>query len=315
MRIYLIDLAVPSGFITPWQSDTIFGHLCWVAERHNGFKHFQGASDLIDLFRSSAPPFVISDGFPAGLLPAPVTLKNLYSQSEQEKLGVGSYAILKRAKKREHLTFAQFQIFQRGEIPDITDEQKGFLSSTTLHNQISRLTNTTGEQGSLFERDEKYAFTGKIQIYAKIKEGFEDDLQLLFEKFAQGGYGAKKSTGKGAFTLENIAPFSGFDLPASKTNDNKKFTGFVTLSHFVPAQTDPTDGAYKTMIKYGKLGEEKTYCGQPFKKPLIMLKPGAVFRTANVKPFYGRLVEDIAYGDPSAVQYGFAFPVPIMAGK
>jgi len=68
------------------------------------------------------------------------------------------------------------------------------------------------------------------------------------------------------------------------------------------------------MIKYGKLGEEKTYCGQPFKKPLIMLKPGAVFRTANVKPFYGRLVEDIAYGDPSVVQYGLAFPVPILTG-
>ena len=75
---------------------------------------------------------------------------------------------------------------------------------------------------------------------------------------------------------------------------------------------DPTDGAYKIMIKYGKLGEEKTYCGQPFKKPLIMLRPGAVFRTSPVKPYYGRLVEDVAYSDSSVVQYGFAFSVPIV---
>lgn len=47
---------------------------------------------------------------------------------------------------------------------------------------------------------------------------------------------------------------------------------FVTLSLFVPAQKDPTECAYKTMVKYGKLGERKTFCGNPFKKPLISPK-------------------------------------------
>jgi CRISPR-associated protein Csm4 len=83
------------------------------------------------------------------------------------------------------------------------------------------------------------------------------------------------------------------------------------LSHFVPAKNDPTNGAYKTMVKYGKLGEEKTFCGNPFKKPLIVLKPGAVFKTQIMKPFYGRLLEKIAFADPAMVQYGYAFPVPI----
>jgi len=44
-----------------------------------------------------------------------------------------------------------------------------------------------------------------------------------------------------------------------------------------------------------------------------VLKPGAVFRCAQMKPYYGRLIEGISYADPSVVQYGFAFPVQITA--
>lgn len=312
MRTYLITLAVPSGFITPWHADTLFGHLCWAAERHDGFQHFRGAGGLIDLFRSGIPPFIISDGFPAGLLPAPITLKSLYQPESMEELDRNRYTEFKKTKKREYLTLFQFQSFQRGEAPDLSDEQKGFSSATSLHNQISRLTNATGEQGSLFELDEQFAPCGRVQIYAKVRYGFEDDLRQFFEHVANGGYGAKKSTGKGAFKLEEFFPFDGFDVLGSGDRQGDAVTGFVSLSHFVPAQGDPTDGAYKIIIKYGKLGEEKTYCGQPFKKPLIMLKPGAVFRTYPMKQFYGRLVEDVAYSDSSVVQYGFAFSVPVV---
>lgn len=157
----------------------------------------------------------------------------------------------------------------------------------------------------MFELDEQFApGDGKIQVYAKIREGFEDDLHRLFEVFAAGGFGKKKSSGKGNFQIEGFAPFDGFD----SVNGGR---GFISLSHFVPAQNDPTDGAYKTMVKYGKLGEEKTFCGNPFKKPLIMLKPGAVFKTEDIKPYYGRLLEKIAFTDPDVVQYGFGFAVSI----
>ncbi|MFZ4437617.1 MAG: type III-A CRISPR-associated RAMP protein Csm4 [Syntrophales bacterium] len=313
MRTYLIDLATPSAFITPWQADTLFGHLCWAAERHDGFKHFKGAAGLIDFFRSNNPPFILSDGYPAGLLPTPITLKNLYQPTSQDDLNLDRYGFLKRAKKKEYLTLEQFQVFQRGGIPNITDDQKGFVSATTLHNQLNRLTNTTGNQGSLFELDERFTPHGRLHIYAKVRDGWVDDLQRLFECFIQAGYGAKKSVGKGACKIESIEPFDGFELSMIKNEHDQTTTSFVTLSHFVPASNDPTDGAYKVMVKYGKLGEEKTYCGQPFKKPLILLKPGAVFKCARMKPYYGRLIENITYADPSVVQYGFAFPVEILA--
>ena len=41
------------------------------------------------------------------------------------------------------------------------------------------------------------------------------------------------------------------------------------------------------------------------------LKPGAIFRTDAPKPWYGRLVENIAPADPAVVQYAYAFTVPV----
>jgi len=306
MLTYRIELHVPSGFITPWHADTLFGHLCWGAERSDGFTNFNGAAGLIDLFRSGEPPFILSDGFPAGLLPAPITLKSRLAPETADNLDEKNYNTMKKAKKREFLTIAQFQAFQRGEIPDIGDDTKGFIPATTLHNQISRFTNTTGNGGSLFELDEQFApHEGKIHFYAKIREGFEDDLRRLFDVVASSGFGKKKSSGKGSFSVERFERFDGLDSVSGAK-------GFISLSHFVPAKSDPIDGSYKTMIKYGKLGEEKNFCGNPFKKPLIMLKPGAVFKVQEVRPYYGRLIEKIAFADPDVVQYAFAFPVPCL---
>lgn len=66
------------------------------------------------------------------------------------------------------------------------------------------------------------------------------------------------------------------------------------------------------MVKYGKLGGEYTFSRNPFKKPLIMLTAGSVFRVQqSVKPFYGRMIEGIAPSKPEVVHYGYAFSVPI----
>jgi CRISPR-associated protein Csm4 len=316
MKTYQITLALPSGFVTPWHADTIFGHLCWTAERHDCFQRFSGAAGLIELFRRDEPPFILSDGFPSGLLPAPVTLKSLFGRAEACEIDVDQYDLMKRAKKAEYITIEEFLMFQNGSVPALSGAgQKGFTKATVLHNTISRITNTTGSQGSLFESDEIFAANGEIQIYVKIRDGFEEDVRLLFDRFAQGSYGAKKSTGKGTFSIKSFLPCSGFDGSESKKPGDQAISGFVSLSHFVPAKGGPTEGAYKTMIKYGKLGEEKTFCGQPFKKPLIMLKPGAVFYTDNIRPYYGLLMENISDAEPSVVQYAFAFSVPFVMAQ
>lgn len=304
MRTYEIQLSIPTGFITPWHADTVFGHLCWVAERHDGFAGFTGAAGLIDLYRNGEPPLIISDAIPAGFLPAPANLREFFDRGVDASLDTDRYSLLKNVKSAAFVTAEQFQSYQKGEPFDFAAVEDQFISSVTLHNQINRFSNTTGTEGSLFELNERYARSGKLSIYARIREGFEADARQLFELFAAGGFGKKKSTGKGAFAISSFEAFAGFD-GIDKPN------GFVSLSHFVPAQNDPVAGAYKTLVKYGKMGEEKGLGGNPFKKPLLMLKPGAVFRTDAVRPYYGRLIEGIAYTDPAVVQYGFCFAAPV----
>lgn len=304
MQTYRIKLYLSSGFITPWHADTIFGHLCWAAERHGAFDNFTGASGLIDLYRGGTPPLILSDAFPAGFLPAPANLKEFFGRRSGDKLDVDSYSFLKRVKSTEYITMEQFRSYQCGELFDLVEQEGQVVSSVTLHNQINRLTGTTGDKGSLFELDERFVKGDRLNIYARIEEDFEDDVKRLFEFFAAGGFGKKKSTGKGSFQLEEFEKFDELDVVDTPN-------GFVTLSHFVSSTHDPVDGAYKTVVKYGKLGEEKALCGNPFKKPLLMFKPGAVFRTEAFKQFAGRLIENIAYADDSVVQYGYALTAPV----
>lgn len=310
MKTYFIELSVPSGFITPWHADTLFGHLCWAAERGDGFSNFEGAAGFINLYRKGSPPLILSDGFPGDLLPAPVNLRNLFLPKDSNKLDMQGYAFLKRVKKSEYLGREQFVQYQRGEMFDFVPiEKRPVVKQPALHNQISRISNTTGDSGNLFELEEQFVRQGVMTVYAKIQEGMQKDVLRLFEYMAASGFGAKKSTGKGTFTIQKFEIFDAFDRAFS---ERVTPTGFVSLSHFVPAVDDPVEGAYRTMVKYGKLGEEKTFRGNPFKKPLIMLKPGAVFSTETIRPWYGRMLESIAYADQDVVQYGYAFAVPIV---
>ena len=69
MKDYAIKLKLLSPTGTPWQSDTMMGHMAWQVAF--------GRCDLeIDefllLFDEYEPPFVVSDGFPEGLLPRPL---------------------------------------------------------------------------------------------------------------------------------------------------------------------------------------------------------------------------------------------------
>jgi CRISPR-associated protein Csm4 len=81
----------------------------------------------------------------------------------------------------------------------------------------------------------------------------------------------------------------------------------------VPRQGDPTDVTYRTRVKRGKLAEALAI-PSPWKKPLLMLAPGAVARLDDgdgVCEWYGELVEDVHWTEEGIVQYGYAFPLPV----
>nr|WP_051273735.1 hypothetical protein [Desulfotruncus alcoholivorax] len=119
------------------------------------------------------------------------------------------------------------------------------------------------------------------------------------------GLGKRKSTGKGSFDVTGIDKCNLFEAI-----DNPN--AFLSLSNFVPAPGDPTEGNYRVMVKYGKLGEEFALSKHPFKHPLLMIQAGSVFRVQGmVRAYYGYMIEDIAPAHPEVLQYALAFSVPV----
>jgi CRISPR-associated protein Csm4 len=176
-------------------------------------------------------------------------------------------------------------------------------------NQIDRSTNTAGgASGELFDFVE--TFLPEVSIYWRIEgEKWKKVVEDFLDGLKASGYGKRKSVGYGQIESFTLEEFHGFDETPAQAN------GFISLSRFVPAPNDPTDGYWDIAVKYGKLGEDLAVSGQPFKLPLIQLECGSCFFD-EVKPdwvnrWYGQLVDDVAPQRPEVKQYGFAFLVPM----
>ena len=110
---------------------------------------------------------------------------------------------------------------------------------------------------------------------------------------------------------------------SSELDDVSDPDGFVSLSTFQPSPSDPVEGYWRSFIKYGKLAPE-FHDAAVFKRPQVMLEPGACFRTGGVhRFFYGnaigpdRLLSDgdrerLARRGVHPVQAAFALAVPMV---
>lgn len=297
MRWYKVKLKAKSWLSSDWHADTIWGNLCW------GLKYLQGEQKLtefINTYKASNPPLLLSNGYPDDLLPCPILsfLGNPQATLEEQKQ---EFRKQKDAKKENYVSYDEFSDMLGGKI--VYPSRKNSLKHRiTIKNQINRLTNTTGEEGNLFSFEEYRWET--VTIYAKIVDGFEDTAKALFHYLAKTGYGKRKSVGYGWLDLLEFESFSGFASP-------KDANAFVSLSNFLPAGNDPTDGYWKAFVKYGKLGEEYGSSANPFKRPLLMFAAGSVFYDSLIRDCYGKLVTEISPSHPEVVQYGFALPVPM----
>ncbi|MCX7926522.1 MAG: type III-A CRISPR-associated RAMP protein Csm4 [Candidatus Omnitrophica bacterium] len=293
MKVFQIILSTQSAISSLLQADTLFGHLCWLV------KYFEGEEELARFlapFTEGNPPFLISDGFPFNSLPKPFITDFNILNKEEEKL----------IKSREWVTPRDFEKIRRAQkIESLDDikEEENFLYCLTTHNTINRSDNSTLQQKGIYSNTE--LFIDEISFYIKVTDKqWLNRVIDLFNKLSVFGYGRKRSIGKGRFKIKNVQEFFWEDVEGAN--------GFVTLSNFCPSENDPTEGVYKIFIKYGKLGSEFTFCGNPFKRPLLMLKTGSVFKTeSHPKQYYGKMVKGVSPIKKEVVHYAYAFAVPI----
>ena len=329
---YKLQIELTSSIITPFQSDTIFGHICWAIHQldwgavNDKLQQFLNAYDAKD----TKPPLLVSDGFPENHLPKPV-LPSVSQEELDKKVPVKkrideSYRI-KSLKKLKYVTRDDFEKLQQKEINssnlfDILynsstekyDETAFGLPFVVQHNTIDRIADKVTE--GLYSETENFFSTenNKYEIYISATDFFTKvDLERIFEYISLQGFGKNKSTGKGAFNILDIS--EQVDLPKTK-NPN----GFITLSSYIPRKNDPAEGYYNTLLKFGKLGGTfatgSLKVGKnPFKKPLIMMCAGSIFKDNEYYEgkIYGSLLQNI-HKNTDIRHYAHAFPLGIRIG-
>lgn len=296
---YKVSFKMHSWTASAWQADTVFGHLCWA------MLHLQGEDKLaafLNEYKAGSPPLLLSNGFPADLLPVPICEPAQLDVSLDIEKQKQQLSVLKEQSKIQFTVLADFNSFLSGRPCQLKEPQYVSESRSTLKNRLDRQSGTTTPGGQLFNFEEHY--TPEISIYLKLRPDFKPMAEKLFGYLKDTGYGKRKSVGYGQIEKMEITQFSGFASPP-------KSNGFVSLSNFTPAAGDPVTGRWKTIIKYGRMGEAYAQEDHAFKKPLVMLAAGSTFYSDTQREFYGRMVHGLNPHYPQALHYAFALPVPM----
>ncbi len=307
-RLFRLQLQPLSSWRTLWQADTIAGMLCWMCARTEGEKVLR--ESILEPAQNGNPPFVLSDAFPAGLLPVP---RMIFRQKFDEKKDA-----IKKVKRGKWVDLERFNSIRAGNpvSPDNLEEDP-YTNSSRHHNTIGR--SQALDEGGLFTlkdislpsktNDDE---DNRLDIYLRIQPGMEDFLLGLFYELSLIGFGADSATGRGQFKLKSI-PIEEVDLNAEPPNAD----GIIVLSTFQPSKTDSAEGYWDAFAKFGKIGPDFGLENHQVKKnTLIMLRPGACLRCDPITRFTGRLILPEELLPKSLQEYGisqYAFGLAIPA--
>jgi len=339
--VYRLVISPCSSFITRLQSDTIMGHLAWMA----AYRNKEDLNALLESCKNGNPPFIVSSGFPHDHLPVPV-LKPLthhekrlladefFSRYGREKGLVMLATCLKKIKNQKFLSMKDWKELKNGLSPykvaklllleilccddhdKIETQTKGPVDIIVVRTAIDRLTGMAAD-GLLYDHDERYfAHDQSIDIWFRFfDEGMVEKVKTWLEDLSINGFGANASSGAGQFAVKS------FEKAENVLPNAEGANGFMSLSHFSPSENDPADGWYSHIVKRGKLGGTFASAGSGnpsfkanvWKYPVVMLVPGSVFKTEGVefKEHYGRLIEDIHFLYKSVAHFAYSFPLQV----
>lgn len=328
-----LTLKLKSGLLSELHSDTVMGHFCWRLKDKFGEERLQ---EFISCYQEEnvLPPFTISNGlfekdywdekkniaatklfFPKPLIHLKKT--DVHKNSISKKQKIIDFLFNKEMKSVELLTTEQFQLFIDGKYNELYESltndpyaRPKFETDLRVSVEIDR-NSFTAKEGQLFsyypkflDDDTRIVFLLKV-LNEETYNSFhcEEILKDVFEI----GFGKKKSSGYGHFEIvDDITEFNQLKEPENSS-------AFICLGNYVPASDDYiiSESTYDFIVKYGRLGEEKSLSKNPFKKPLIMFTPGSIFRTSKSKEFYGKIIQPgyISEYDIEAVHFGTALTI------
>lgn len=284
MKLFELRLRPTTAWRTPWSADTLFGLLCWACAREYGSQILD--QEIIQPSLSGFPPFVLSDAFPRGWMPAPAILRESGALASYRKCHATDRAgAVKRVRKGRWITDRGFRAVQQGSLPALEefamrDPIKHFVE---INNQIGRNSSTTSDGGQLYHSSSMALrdVCDELIVYVRTTHDYSSRVYDLFQLLSETGFGADVTTGRGEFEvvgeLESCSKFESIPDPNAS----------IVISTFQPKNGDPIDGVWDARIKYGKVGPDFGL-GNVFKRPIVLLKPGATF--FEHKKWFGRAI-------------------------
>ncbi|OON90757.1 MAG: hypothetical protein ATN33_02265 [Epulopiscium sp. Nele67-Bin001] len=310
-QTYKWTIDVKNAALTPFQSDTIWGHFIWAIKLQQSDDVF---NKILNEFKQDEyKPWIISNAFPNNQLP----LVRLGMDFDKPKLKTEAIKLQNFKDIISQVQWVSRELFDKMQdgmtLKDIYEQFEDIKSLNELgviitntevvnvveKNSINRLTNTTIE-GALFSQPETFYRT-PLDIYIKIRDGF--DINIIKEAIhyiTQTGYGKKASTGKGQINTISFEP----------TSFNEASGAFITLSNYIPKHKDYSDCLYtKVGTKKGKIADADE--PNPFKSPFCYYQYGSIFR-GIVSDNKGKMLDGL-HPNSNIVQYGIPFTVGIKA--
>lgn len=302
MKALRFTLAPLTAFGTPLAGDTLFGHLCWALVMRRGAP---GLGELLDGYTEGRPFAVLSDAFPAGVLPKPTlpdAVAGLAAAQAGERKALRLRAWLPADGHARPL--AQW-------LASAVEADNG-TGAVVTQNSINRLTGTTGRDSFAPRQVEQIAFAAdaRLDLYAVLDEARlpAADLRAALDDIGAGGYGRDASSGLGKFEVLDMAPSA-----VAPSGPWRRAMALAPCA-FDPAAVDTAHCHWLPLTRFGRHGGVAALGGGggPFKRPLMLARTGAYVasRGATAAMFHGsglggtgRPLSDVI---PATVHQGYA---------
>lgn len=326
MSLHRFRLALEGPLGTPLSSGTLFGHLCWAMLRRQGEPAL--VAWLADL-RAGTRHFLLSDAFPKDLLPRPL----LPPFRQPDQTGTKEADEAKSRAKRPWVKRSDWLVHRGalspgrldGILTDWTspagdgscnrgpprhagakrpeqDVRRQPVRAVHAHNVIDRLTGTTPEIAGLWfvEDDWSFAAAAERDLYIDTDLPAAEVEALLAEVGAH-GYGRDATYGRGLFRV--------LDGDLDRALADHAGNRLMSLAHGC-LTPNMADARWERFTHFGKVGIEMALTGaRPFKRPILLMKPGATFRLEGAGPF-GALLEGVHQGPPDIVHHAWHLAIP-----
>ena len=297
MKLYRFTLPPQSAMGTPLVGDTLFGQLCWAVRNRFGEARLTA---LLEGYSEQCPFMVVSDAFPQGFLPLP-TLPSKFWQTKTET----DRKSLKKAKwvNIEDAENSAVKFWQECALQANFKFEKE--SQNQFHNTIDRQTNTTGE-GQFAPYSTMLTWFGTVQkfdLYIALDENrfTLEELQQVLNDVGSFGFGRDASIGLGKFQCTHSQAVNFLQQNANC---------YLTLANCAPQKLGLNKEYcyYQITTRFGRHGDIQALSSNPFKKPIILAKPAAIFTPENYQPrlFLGNGLGNVSHTQPEAVHQGYA---------